>query len=106
MCLFPETVHREVVVPRDRPTSKREQGLDFMPRGEVDAARETAPRVGHTNPTTVVEDSRVVRRVGREIENIVNAAREARGATKGPELSAVTVNVRLLRTGRGGVRDR
>ena len=106
MGLFPETVHREVTVPGNRPTSKRKQGLDFMPRGEVDAIRETSPRVGHTNPATVVEDSRAVRRVGREIEDLVNAARNARGATEGPELSSVTVNVRLLRTGRSGVRDR
>ena len=104
--MFPKTIHREVVVPGDRPTSERGQRLDFMPRGEVDAVRETAPRVGHTNPTTIVEDSRVGRRVGREIENLVNAARKSWGATEGPELSAVAVNVRLLRTWRGGVRDR
>ena len=55
--LGPEAVHREVAVPGNRPTSKRGQWLDFMPRGEVNAIRTTTPRVGHAYPTAVVEDS-------------------------------------------------
>ena len=65
MGLFLETVHRKVVVRRNRPTSEGEQWLNFMTGGEVDAIRKTSPRVGHTNPTSVVEDGRTVPSIGR-----------------------------------------